>query len=110
MRKKSSRLIRLLKLLRHIPIPMLYRKIRQMKRGRPIIYGSRSMMAVLIVMMARRIRSIKGVHKFLRENPHIRRYCGLRRLPDRVTLSRRLRNLLAEMFADSRYMRLRTKS
>lgn len=102
MRKKSSRLISLLKLIQHIPIPMRYKKIKQMKRGRPIIYGSRSMIAVLVVMMARPIRSIKGVHKFLRENPHIRRYCGLRRLPDRVTLSRRLRNLLAEMFQVAR--------
>lgn len=79
-------------------------KIRKVTRGRPFLYTSRAMLAVFLVMMIKGIRSFKRVHKFLKEHPRIRYYCGLPRLPHRSTLSRRLRAFFSEVLKGRSYI------
>jgi hypothetical protein len=79
------------------------RQSRQTQRGRPSLYSSRTMLAVFMVMTLKGISSFKMVHKFLKENPKIRYYCGLQRLPHRSTLSRRLRAFFSETLKGRAY-------
>ena len=61
-------------------------------RGRPVEYSELVMFKVFIVMVLKRIKHFKTLHKFLAQNPRLRQACGLRTLPDRRTLGRRLKS------------------
>ncbi len=102
MRTSGASLIKLLKMLPGSSNVRQNKKIGQ-GRGRPTRYSVRSITAVWFIMMFKQIRTFKGVHKFLRENPGIRKYCGFDRLPDRVTLSRRLKTLFSEFLNGQSY-------
>jgi len=60
-------------------------------RGRPVEYSELVMFKVFIVMVLKRIKHFKTLHKFLAQNPTLRKACDLRALPDRRTLGRRLK-------------------
>ena len=61
-------------------------------RGHPREYSDSVMLKVFIVMVLKRIKHFKTLHKFLSQNPTIRQACGLSSLPDRRTLGRRLKS------------------
>lgn len=60
-------------------------------RGKPPDYSELVMLKVFIVMVLKRIKHFKTLHKFLAQNPTIRKACSLSSLPDRRTLGRRLK-------------------
>ena len=60
--------------------------------GHPFDYSELVMLKVFIVMVLKRIKHFKTLHKFLFQNPTIRKACGLSSLPDRRTLGRRLKS------------------
>lgn len=60
--------------------------------GRPPDYTELVMLKVFIVMVLKKIKQFKTLHKFLAQNPTIRKACGLSSLPDRRTLGRRLKS------------------
>ena len=60
--------------------------------GRPPDYTELVMLKVFIVMVLKRIKHFKTLHKFLDQNPTICKACGLPSLPDRRTLGRRLKS------------------
>ncbi|HUT51888.1 MAG TPA: transposase [bacterium] len=60
-------------------------------RGRPLDYNELVMLKVFIVMVLKRIKHFKTLHRFLGQNPAIRQACGLPSLPDRRTFGRRLK-------------------
>lgn len=62
------------------------------KRGRPPIYTDKVLTKVYFVMLSKGIKEFKALWRYLKDNPDVRKKCGLNRLPDRSTLSRRMRN------------------
>lgn len=87
---ESSTLIELLKL-----VDEVYEENQEWKRGRgrPLIYDELTMLKIFVVKMIKKIKSFKGLHRYLKQNPTVRKYCGLETLPDRRTLGRRLKKL-----------------
>lgn len=65
---------------------------KQKKRGRPKIYSDKVMTKVYFVMLSKGIKEFKALWRYLKDNPEVRKRCGLRTLPDRTTFSRRMRN------------------
>ena len=63
-----------------------------MGRGRPRTYQDLVILKVFIVMVIKRIKTFKGLHRYLLQNPTIQRRCGLPSLPSRRTLGRRLKS------------------
>ena len=63
-----------------------------MGRGRPKTYQDLVLLKVFIVMVIKRIKTFKGLHRYLQQNPRIQRRCGLPFLPSRRTLGRRLKS------------------
>ena len=63
-----------------------------MGRGRPRTYQDLVILKVFIVMVIKRIKTFKGLHRYLFQNPTIQRLCGLPSLPSRRTLGRRLKS------------------
>jgi hypothetical protein len=63
-----------------------------MSRGRPRIYQDLVILKVFIVMVIKRIKTFKGLHRYLQQNPTIQRRCGFPSLPSRRTLGRRLKS------------------
>jgi transposase len=43
-------------------------------------------------MLSKGIKEFSALWRYLKEHPEVRRSCGLEKLPDRSTLSRRMRN------------------
>jgi len=66
--------------------------------GRKQIYSRLSLFKIFILMKTLNIDSIKGIWRFLVENPKIRRACGLESAIDRSTLSRRLSHKIKPWF------------
>lgn len=67
-------------------------KSQKKKRGRPSIYSDDVMAKVSFVMLTKGIKEFKALWRYLKENPEIREKCGLKTLPHRTTLMRRLKN------------------
>lgn len=63
-----------------------------MSRGRPRTYQDLVILKVFIVMVIKRIKTFKGLHRYLQQNPTIQRHCGFPSLPSRRTLGRRLKS------------------
>jgi len=63
------------------------------QRGREVDFNNLTIMRVFILMFLVKINTIKGIWKYLSQNPDISIACGFPRLPDRSTLSRRLHKL-----------------
>ena len=61
-------------------------------RGRPRTYQDLVILKVFIVMVIKRIKTFKGLHRYLLQNPTVQRRCGLPSLPSRRTLGRRLKS------------------
>jgi len=68
------------------------RKDKPKKKGRPPIYTNEVLTKVYFVMLSKGIKEFKALWRYLKDNPNIREKCGLKTLPDRSTLSRRMRN------------------
>lgn len=68
------------------------KKDKPKKRGRPPIYTDKVLTKVYFVMLSKGIKEFKALWRYLKDNPNIRKKCGLTKLPDRSTLSRRMRN------------------
>jgi len=62
------------------------------KRGRPKIYSDKVMTKVYFVMLSKGIKEFKALWRYLKDNPEVRKKCGLKKLPARTTFSRRMRN------------------
>lgn len=62
------------------------------KRGRPVKYSDKVMAKISFVMLSKGIKEFKALWRYLRDNPEVRKSCGLKTLPDRTTLMRRLKN------------------
>jgi transposase len=62
------------------------------KRGRPATYSEEVMTKVYFVMLSKGIKEFKALWRYLKDNPQVRKKCGLKQLPSRTTLSRRMRN------------------
>jgi len=62
------------------------------KRGRPQKYSDEAITKVSFVMLTKGIKEFKALWRYLKDNPQIRKKCGLKELPDRTTLMRRLKN------------------
>lgn len=62
------------------------------KRGRPKIYSDKVMTKVYFVMLSKGIKEFKALWRYLKDNPEVRKRCGLEKLPDRTTFSRRMKN------------------
>jgi len=67
-------------------------KIEKKKRGRPAKYSDDVIAKVSFVMLTKGIKEFKALWRYLKDNPQIREKCGLKELPDRTTLMRRLKN------------------
>jgi hypothetical protein len=63
-----------------------------MGRGRPRTYQDIVILKVFIVMVIKHIKTFKGLHRYLQQNPTIQRCCGFPSLPSRRTLGRRLKS------------------
>ena len=63
-----------------------------MSRGMPRTYQNLVILKVFIVMIIKRIKTFKGLHRYLQQNPTIQRRCWLPSLPSRRTLGRRLKS------------------
>ena len=61
-------------------------------RGRPRTYQNIVILKVFIVMVIKRIKTFKGLHRYLQQNPTIQTRCGFPSLPSRRTLGRRLKS------------------
>jgi len=61
-------------------------------RGRPRTYQDIVILKVFIVMVIKHIKTFKGLHRYLQQNPTIQRCCGFPSLPSRRTLGRRLKS------------------
>jgi hypothetical protein len=61
-------------------------------RGRPKTYRDLVVLKIFIVMVIKRIKTFKGLHRYLQQNPTIQKHCGLPSLPSRRTLGRRLKS------------------
>lgn len=62
------------------------------KRGRPAKYSDEVMTKISFVMLSKGIKEFKALWRYLKDNPQVRKSCGLKQLPDRTTLMRRLKN------------------
>lgn len=62
------------------------------KRGRPPLYSNDVLTKVYFTMLTKGIKEFKALWRYLKDNPEIREKCGLKQLPSRTTLSRRMRN------------------
>jgi len=62
------------------------------KRGRPYTYSDQVMAKVYFVMLSKGIKEFSALWRYLKENPEVRKSCGLKKLPNRSTFSRRMRN------------------
>lgn len=62
------------------------------KRGRHKEYSDEIMTKVYFTMLAKGIVEFKALWRYLKDNPDVRIKCGLARVPDRTTLSRRLKD------------------
>lgn len=60
--------------------------------GRPPLYTPHMMLKVYLVMMVKKIKTYQALHRYLRQNPKLLQACGLRSVPSRRTLSRRLKS------------------
>jgi len=67
-------------------------KSQKKKRGRPAKYSDDTMAKVSFVMLTEGIKEFKALWRYLKAHPEIRKKCGLKELPDRTTLMRRLKN------------------
>ena len=67
-------------------------KPQKSKRGRPAKYSDEQIAKVSFVMLSKGIKEFKALWRYLKDNPKVRRSCGLKELPDRTTLMRRLKN------------------
>ena len=85
---KTSPIIKLLKLMDGV---YELEEGKQKGRGRPKVYDQLTILKVFVIMMLKKIKSFKGLHRYLSQNPTVWRYCGLKTLPDRRTLGRRLK-------------------
>lgn len=85
---ETSPLIKLLKLMDEVYDS---KEQEEKGRGRPKVYSQLTILKVFVVMMLKKIKSFKGLHRYLEQNPTVCEYCGLPRLPDRRTLGRRLK-------------------
>ena len=85
---KTSSLIKLLKLMDEV---YELEEQEQKGRGRPKIYSQLTILKVFVVMILKKIKSFKGLHRYLEQNPTVRKYCSLKSVPDRITLGRRLK-------------------
>ena len=56
--------------------------------GRPGAYHDLVILKVFIVMVIKRIKTFKGLHRYVLQNQAIQRRCGLPSLPSRRTLGR----------------------
>ncbi|MBU1261675.1 transposase [bacterium] len=84
---KTSSLIKFLRLLDEV-----YEEEQEQKgRGRPKVYSHLTILKVFVVMILKKIKSFKGLHRYLEQNPTVRKYCRLKSVPDRITLGRRLK-------------------
>ena len=61
-------------------------------RGRPPLYAPFMMLKIYLVMMVKMIKTFKALHRYLEQNPHVVEACGLKSIPSRRTLSRRLKS------------------
>lgn len=64
----------------------------QKKRGRKPKYSDNVIAKVSFVMLTKGIKEFKALWRYLKDNPQIRKKCGLKELPHRTTLMRRLKN------------------
>ena len=64
------------------------------KRGRPVVYSDNTVANLLMIMTLNQIRTFKGLHRYLQQNPDALTSCGLSKAPSRRTLSRRLQRLM----------------
>jgi transposase len=62
------------------------------KVGRPAKYSDEAITKVSFVMLSKGIKEFKALWRYLKAHPQIRRKCGLKELPNRTTLMRRLKN------------------
>lgn len=62
------------------------------KRGRLYTYSDQVMTRVYFVMLSKGIKEFSALWRYLKENPEVRKSCGLKKLPHRSTFSRRMRN------------------
>jgi transposase len=62
------------------------------KRGRPYTYSDQVMTKVYFVMLSKGIKEFSTLWRYLKEHPEVRKSCGLKKLPNRSTFSRRMRN------------------
>jgi transposase len=67
-------------------------KPQKKKRGRPAKYSDEVMTKISFVMLSKGIKEFKALWRYLKDNPQVRKSCGLKQLPDRTTLMRRLKN------------------
>lgn len=67
-------------------------KSQKKKRGRPAKYSDDTISKISFVMLSKGIKEFKALWRYLKAHPEIRKSCGLKTLPDRTTLMRRLKN------------------
>lgn len=66
-------------------------KPQKKKRGRKAKYSDEAMAKTSFVMLTKGIKEFKALWRYLKDNPQIRKRCGLKELPNRTTLMRRLK-------------------
>jgi Transposase domain (DUF772) len=68
-------------------------KAEHIRRGHPYEFPDWAIFLAFTVMVLKRLKQFSALHTFLKNNPEVRRACGLKRLPHRTTFSRRLKRL-----------------
>jgi hypothetical protein len=68
-------------------------KAETVRRGHPQEFPDLAMFLAFTVMVLKRLKQFRALHTWLKDNPEVRRACGLKRLPHRTTFSRRLKKL-----------------
>lgn len=67
-------------------------KKEEKRRGRKKVYSDEVMAKISFVMLSKGIKEFKALWRYLKSHPEVRKSCGLKTLPDRTTLMRRLKN------------------
>lgn len=68
------------------------KKVEIKKRGRKPIYSDDAFAKISFVQLSKGITEFKSLWRYLKDNPEVRKKCGLDKLPNRTTLMRRLKN------------------
>ena len=60
--------------------------------GRPPLYTPLMMLKVYLVMVIKKIKTFQALHRYLEQNAPVCEACGLKSVPSRRTLARRLKS------------------